>query len=146
MDINLIDEIKLLNQQMIKKLFSMKKCEGIDRHPRPLQISILNYLIENKDKNISQKDLENQFKISKAAISDALKSMEKIGLIKRISSTTDARKNIIYPTKESLDMHEELMNNMKMVNDKLLNCLSEEEIQAFLTITSKLIRSMKEGI
>ena len=56
---------------MIRKLFCHKKIGECSR-PKPLRITILAFLIDNKDKVIYQKDLENEFKISKAAISDVL--------------------------------------------------------------------------
>lgn len=145
MEINLIEQIKSLNQSVIKKLFSIKKSTCNPIRPRPLQMAILEYLIEHSDEEICQKDLESSFKISKSAISDALNSMEKNNFIERNASKTDARRNIIIPTKESLDMHKDLIKDIKEVNEELLNCLTEEEVNEFLRITEKLKNYMKEG-
>ena len=50
---------------MVKKLFTLGKKEDEKFHPRPLQVEIITYLIENKDKTIYQKDIEEKLKISK---------------------------------------------------------------------------------
>lgn len=145
MEINLMEQIKSLNQSVVKKLFSIRKATCNPIRPRPLQIAILEYLIEHSDEEIYQKDLESSFKISKAAISDTLNAMEKNNLIKRNVSKIDARRNIIIPTKESLDMHKDLIKDIKQVNEELLNCPTKEEVNEFLRITEKLKNYMKEG-
>ena len=58
MNIDIIDEIKSLHTHMIRKLFCSVKIGKCSR-PKPLQIAILAFLIENKDEVIYQKDLEN---------------------------------------------------------------------------------------
>ena len=55
MNIDIIDEIKSLHTHMIRKLFCSVKIGKCSR-PKPLQIAILAFLIENKDEVIYQKD------------------------------------------------------------------------------------------
>ena len=86
----LFGEIQSLNNCVKKKLFSLKK-EDDNICPKPLQGAIINYLYENKKKDIYQKDLEIAFNISKAAISDVLNTMEKNEMIERVQSDLDAR-------------------------------------------------------
>lgn len=145
MKVDIIDEIKSLHKALVKTLFSMNKSTDHNRHPRPLQIAILEYLSEHQKDEVNQKDLEEHFKISKAAISDVLKAMEKNGLIERIVSEKDARKNIIIVTEKSKELHSNLINDLKKVNNELLECLTEEELKSFLAITDKLKKYMKEG-
>ena len=54
---NVISEIKNLNNCMVKKLFTLGKKEDEKFHPRPLQVEIITYLIENKD--IREKMISN---------------------------------------------------------------------------------------
>lgn len=146
MEINLVDEIKCLNQTIIKSLFREKKNDCYCDRPRPLQMAILRYVLDNSEECICQKDLEEQFGISKSAISYTLNAMEKNNLIERISNESDTRKRYIIPTKNSIEMNKELTKGINKVNEGLLNSLSEEEIDEFLRIIKKLKEHMKEGI
>lgn len=146
MEINLIEEIKSLNQTAIKRLFREKKIDCFKDRPKPLQMGILKYILDHSNEKICQKDLEDKFQISKSAISNVLHAMEKNGLITRTSSENDARKKYIIPTENSLEMNKELINGINKVNEELLNCLTEEETKEFLRILHKLKKHMKEGI
>lgn len=145
MDIDLLTEIKNLHTCMIKKIFGMKK-EHNCKHPRPLQIAILEYLRLNSDKDIHQKDLEEKFKISKAAISDVLNTMEKKDMISRITSEVDARKKKIVLTDNSKEIQQELLENQNKANKEMLEGISEEEIKNFLKTIEKIKANLrKEG-
>lgn len=146
MEINLIEEVKSLNQTIVKRLFKENKLNCLKERPKPLQMAILKYLVDNSKENICQKDLEKEFKISKSAISFALNAMEKNNLIERISSDGDARKRYIILTEKSFEMNKELINGINNVNEEILNCLTEEEVEEFLRISKKLKEFMKEGI
>lgn len=146
MEINLIEEIKSLNQTVIKRLFHIKKVACFNNRPKPLQMGILKYILEHPNDKICQHDLEKNFQISKSAISGVLNTMEKNNLIARIPSEEDSRKKYIIPTENSIEMNKELTNGINKVNEELLNCLTEKETKEFLRITNKLKKYMKEGI
>lgn len=143
MDIDLLAEIKNLHTCMIKKIFCMKKDHNC-KHPRPLQIAILEYLRFNQDKDIYQKDLEIQFGISKAAISDVLNTMEKKDMISRITSDVDARKKKIVLTDYSKEMQQELVDNQLIANKELLEGISKEELENFLKTIEKIKANIKK--
>ena len=80
---------------MVKKLFALGKKEDEKFHPRPLQVEIITYLIGTNGKTIYQKDIEEKLKISKAAVSDVLNSMEGRGIITKEADVCDARRKRI---------------------------------------------------
>lgn len=143
MEVDLLHEIKSLNTLMVKRLFSMKKESENKIHPKPLQFGILEFLSENKDKDIYQRDLEQEFKISKAAISGVLNTMEKHDMILRIQSKDDARKNKIVLSESSEEHHQEFLYNRKRLNQELLEGVSEEELEQFLEVVEKFKKNMK---
>lgn len=145
MEVDIIEEIKSLDKCIIKTLFNINKTKKLKIHPRPLQMAILDYLLNHEKDEIHQKDLEKNFNISKAAISSVLKTMKKNGLIERVSSENDARVNIIKVTDESKELHEKLLEDINYVNKNLKKCLTEEEMEMFLKISNKLKNYMKEG-
>ncbi len=144
---NVISEIKNLNNCMVKKLFALGKKEDEKFHPRPLQVEIITYLIENKDKTIYQKDIEEKLKISKAAVSDVLNSMESRGIITKEADVCDARRKRIIISKKAIETHDVMMKRLDSLNDCILDGISEDELNIFYKVIEKLKENMKkEGV
>lgn len=144
---NVISEIKNLNNCMVKKLFTLGKKEDEKFHPRPLQVEIITYLIENKDKTIYQKDIEEKLKISKAAVSDVLNSMEARGIITKEADVCDARRKRIIISKKAIETHDVMMKRLDSLNDSILDGISEDELNIFYKVIEKLKENMKkEGV
>ncbi len=144
---NVISEIKSLNNCMVKKLFTLGKKEDEKFHPRPLQVEIITYLIENKDKTIYQKDIEEKLKISKAAVSDVLNSMESRGIITKEADVCDARRKRIIISKKAIETHDVMMRRLDSLNDCILDGISEDELNIFYKVIEKLKENMKkEGV
>ncbi len=144
---NVISEIKNLNNCMVKKLFTLGKKENEKFHPRPLQVEIITYLIENKDKTIYQKDIEEKLKISKAAVSDVLNSMESRGIITKEADVCDARRKRIIISKKAIETHDVMMKRLDSLNDSILDGISEDELNIFYKVIEKLKENMKkEGV
>lgn len=144
---NVISEIKNLNNCMVKKLFTLGKKEDEKFHPRPLQVEIITYLIENKDKTIYQKDIEEKLKISKAAVSDVLNSMESRGIITKEADECDARRKRIIISKKAIETHNVMMQRLDSLNDSILDGISEDELNIFYKVIEKLKENMKkEGV
>ena len=59
--------------------------------PTPTQMQIMEYVLNNQDTNIYQKDLENVLGLRRATVSGVLQTMEKNGLIARVITEEDAR-------------------------------------------------------
>ena len=143
MNIDIIDEIKSLHTHMIRKLFCSVKIGKCSR-PKPLQIAILAFLIENKNKVIYQKDLENEFKISKAAISDVLNTMENNNMIKKVQEENDARKKRILLTDESYENYKNMESEKQKALDSILKDISKEDLDKFIEVAEKLKKNMKK--
>ena len=144
---NVSSEIKNLNNCMVKKLFTLGKKEDEKFHPRPLQVEIITYLIENKDKTIYQKDIEEKLKISKAAVSDVLNSMEGRCIITKEADVCDARRKRIIISKKAIETHDVMMKRLDSLNDSILDGISEDELNIFYKVIEKLRENMKkEGV
>lgn len=139
-----IDELKKLDIKIAKKLFQEAKHQAIKRPPSPLQAKILKFLLENKNEVICQKDLENNFNVSKATISEVLLTMEKAKVIKRVSVPDDARVKRIILTNTSLERLEELEKNFQAINDELVVGISDDELAQFINILNKMQDNMKK--
>lgn len=143
MNIDIIDEIKSLHTHMIRKLFCSVKIGKCSR-PKPLQIAILAFLIENKNKVIYQKDLEKELKISKAAISGVLNTMENNNMIKKVQEENDARKKRILLTDESYENYKNMESEKQKALDSILKDISKKDIEKFIEVAEKLKENMKK--
>lgn len=141
---NIANELKKLDIEIARKLFSISKENNIPEPPSPLQGRIMDYLMLHQGKEVFQKDLEKDLNVSKATVSSALFTMEKNNIVKRTTSKDDARSKQIVVTEESIRVHE----NMKIVFDnldkELTKNMSTDEIEAFFSTIEKLRKNLNE--
>ena len=74
----ILKKIKDLDICMIRKMSELKNCAGHNHSnvANPTQVKIFSYLIENKDRDVFQRDLEEVLNLRRATISNILKKME----------------------------------------------------------------------
>ena len=143
---NLLLEVKQLNNMICQKIFETNKNNILSKHPSPLQMRVIKYLMNHKEDIIYQKDIQESIDISKAAISDVLKSMEKKGIIERVPSKIDGRKIRILLTKEGISIYNEIDHDMKKMNKRIETSITKEELEEFIRISHKIKENlMKEG-
>ena len=130
---NIVFHIKSLDQAIIR---TMMKGKDIKKSPSPTQIRIVLFLIEHKNEVISQKDVENYLKISRATVSDVLNTMEKNGYIKKVASSEDARANNIVLNDIALEMHKKAEEEIKKINKILQQNISKEDLDTFIKVTN----------
>ena len=146
MNHNLLLEVKQLNNMICQKIFETNKNNILSKHPSPLQMRVIKYLMNHKEDIIYQKDIQESIDISKAAISDVLKSMEKKGIIERVPSKIDGRKIRILLTKEGISIYNEIDHDMKKMNKRIETSITKEELEEFIRISHKIKENlMKEG-
>lgn len=140
---NIARELKNLDIEIGRKMFDISKESKMSGPPSPLQAGILDYLIMNKEKQINQKQLEENLGVSKTTISNALLSMEKNEMIERIQSDTDARNKEIRLTKKSENIFKEMINMFEILNKEMLKGISENEIEMFYCIIEKIKNNIR---
>lgn len=140
---NIANELKKLDIEIARRLFSISKENKIEDSPSPLQGRILKYLVKNQDKEIYQKDLEDIFQISKATVSSVLFTMENNKIIQRVVSSNDARSKRIELTEKSKEVYKNMQIVFEKLNKELEKGLSEEEINTFYNILDKLYKNIK---
>ena len=128
---NIVFHIKSLDQAIIR---TMMKGKDIKKSPSPTQIRIILFLIEHKNEIISQKDIENHLKLSRATVSDVLNTMEKNGYIKKVASYEDARTNNIVLNDIALEMHKKVEEEIKKINKILQQNISQEDLDNFIRV------------
>lgn len=93
-----------------------------------LQGGIMGYLYHHGEQPVYQRDIEKEFRISRATATNTLQVMEKNGLIVRRSQDKDARLKRIFMTEEAASNHAKVEAHMKMMNDRMLRGLTDREV------------------
>lgn len=137
-----IYEIKSLENAISRYIFSNVKEDRKLPPPSPMQVRIMEYLIENQGKDIYQRDLEDVFKVRRASISGVLQTMEKRGLVKKVISKEDGRANKIILTQMAIKKQKEVSIAFMELEKKLTKNIDKEKMELF----HEIIKQMKNNI
>lgn len=110
----------------------------------PVQISIMRYLVKEKNKPILQKDIEEIFNIRRSTVSGILKTMEKNNLIIRRNIKDDSKSKEImltYTTYENLQKIEYDLTNLDLL---LMQNIKKEDMDTFLRVLEQIRKNLKE--
>ncbi|MGN0168025.1 MAG: MarR family winged helix-turn-helix transcriptional regulator [Acetatifactor sp.] len=109
-----------------------------------LQGGILGFLYHWKDGPVYQKDIEKEFDISRATATNTLQVMEKNGLIVRKCQDKDARLKRIFMTPEAEANHVKVEAHMKMMDDRMLRGMSDEDIEELNRLLGIIMTNLEE--
>lgn len=115
-----------------------------EKAPSPTQIRIIDYIVEH-DNSVLQKELENALGISRATVSDVLKTMEKNGLIERVPSDVDTRTNKIILKESAIKRLEEGKIIFDKISNKMYENISKEELKKFNDILNKMMSNLEKN-
>ena len=96
----------------IDRYFDRKRCSKNECIPRS-QGMMIGYIMDNQGQNIFQKDIEAEFHLSGATVTNMLKSLEKKGYIVRTPMENDARLKRIELTQKALDHENRVRENIR---------------------------------
>lgn len=120
--------------------------EGKKRNLSPIQIQILMFINFHNSKFCTVSYLANEFDITKATISDAVRVLAIKGLVKKVTDSADSRSYYIQPTLEG-------QREIKAMNDfgapvlESLQTISKEEKENLLQSLLHIIRYLnKSGV
>lgn len=95
-------------------------------------------ILEGKDKDIFQKDLEKGLDLKRSSISLMLNNMEKSNLIQRVPVSEDARLKKIILTDKSHKLYEKISIAIDSVENRLSNGITEDELKVFYNVLDKI--------
>lgn len=105
----------------------------------------IGYLHQNSDRDIFQKDFEQEFNIRPSTASNILSLIEKNGLITRESVPYDARLKKIVLTQKAIDIHQIIENSFEKLEDKLKDGISQEELEIFFRVIYKINNNIERN-
>ncbi len=98
----------------------------------------IGYFYHNRDKDIFQKDFEQEFNIRRSTASNILSLMEKNGLIKRESVPYDARLKKITLTDKAVDIQHIVDKTFIELEETLKKDITQEELEVFYRVLDKI--------
>lgn len=108
------------------------------------QAKILTFLYFNKDKNVSQKDLEVFLSHTSSTITSILGNLEKNGFIVRHNSTDDGRAKCIVVTEKGNEVQDYIFESIRNCESIISKGISEEEQKFLHSILSKVCNNIKD--
>lgn len=112
----------------------------------PMQGRTLGFLYCNKNKIICQKDIEQEFLISRATASKMLQSMEKKELITRKELKEDARLKQILLTKKGEQQHLKMMNFFSGMEKLLVDGMTKEEADELSSLLKRVRSNLEKNL
>lgn len=123
---------------LIKRQVDQTVFQGREKPATGMQGWVVGYLYHNRDKDVFQRDLQEQFSIRRSTVTGILQLMEKNGLITRASVEQDARLKKITLTPKAIEMHEQIGRGIQAVENKISAGLTPEEKKTFIELCEKI--------
>lgn len=134
-------KVIILSNQVKHYLHQAAEAEGISGS----QSRILHFLaLESANRDIYQKDVEDQFFLRRSTVTQNLQSMERNGLITRCSVASDARLKKLVLTDYGRSLNERIDIRIEEMERYLAHNLSKEEISIFNELMKKMSANMTE--
>ncbi len=105
----------------------------------------IGYFYHNKDRDIFQKDFEQEFNIRRSTASNILALMEKNGLIIRESVPYDARLKKITLTQKAIDIHNIVEGAFEKLEDTIQKGITPEELAIFYRVLDKINNNLERN-
>ena len=135
-------EFKRMNNLVVRHLHAKMAEEGFDE-VTIMHGWILGFLCNNSDKDICQKDIEDEFCIAKSTVTNILKLMEKKGYVTRVTDEHDARLKILRLTDEGMEIHQKTIEVIDNLHRQLETGITDDERECFYTVVKKIKENMK---
>lgn len=103
---------------------------------------VVEYLYENRERDVFQRDLEGEFMIRRSTVTGILQGMERRGMICRQAVERDARLKKLILTDKGLAVHKHVAESLSQIEARALAGLSEEEILLFRRTLEKIKRNL----
>ena len=111
----------------------------------PMQKHVLTFILfETMERDLYQRDIEEEFRIRRSTASGILQLMEKNGFIYRKSVARDARLKQIIPTEKAEKLRMDILVNIQEMEKKLTGGIPKEDLEVCLRVQRKMICNLSE--
>lgn len=138
-------EIRVLNN-MITRFFELMPSHSEVEKLTGTNGWIIRFLVRNRHRDVFQKDLEQEFGITRSTASRVIDLMVQKGLVVRESVEHDARLKKLVLSEKALELSEKMKELGEAVDNALISSISEKELEDFYRVLQKLQNSMEQLI
>ena len=124
---NVVMEIRALNNVILRD-FQQKARAFTGDAVSGINSLMVGYILRNADRDVYQRELEDEFGITRSTVSKIVNLMEKKGLIDRVPAEHDARQRTIRLTDNARKLGQAVFDESENMSKRLLTGFSEEEI------------------
>ena len=135
----IINTNKLIGRYIISNFEHKLNCKI-----SPMQVMIMNYLLNNQKKIVVQQDICNTFNLRRSTVSGIVKTMEKNNIIIRNESKEDPRKKEIRLTKVFIENTNKIKKEFTDVETILESNFTAEEKALLISLLKKLSGNLIE--
>ena len=100
-------------------------------------------MVSYPDREIYQKDIEEELNMRSASVSTLLKKMEAQDFIRRERVSYDDRLKKILPTSHTVEMKEQVERHIALLEKRLTAGIGEEELRIFSDVLKKMQENME---
>lgn len=136
-------EIHCTDRKLSRNLSAHVRKAGIDEVTM-MHGWIIRYLYENRDRDIFQKDIEQQFSVGRSTVTNLIQLMEKKGFVKRESVKQDARLKKVILTDKGAGNQEAFEDVVEHIEEELSEGISEEELRIFYQVLDQINQNVKK--
>lgn len=104
---------------------------------------VIGFLYHNRDRDVFQKDLEEEFSIRRSTATVILQLMEKNGLITRCKVAYDARLKKLQLTPKAMETQEMIIKEIEQLETRMTQGIPAEEMAAFFHTLEKIKKNIE---
>lgn len=132
--------VATLSNLIRRKIDSLEGIDGLT----PSQNGILHFILSRyRERDLFQKDVEEEFNLRRPTATEILKLMEKKGLIYREEVPYDARCKKIIATEKGVRLEEQVLKDILGMERLVTGGIPREELDAFIATGMKMINNLK---
>ena len=140
-------QIKSLEKMIARNLICNSENENsdisIEPAITPTQMQIIHYILEHLNQEVYQKDLEEILNLSRETVSGVLQTMEKNGLIVRITDNEDTRIKKIILNKNAKEIFLKNKQKIEELEKVILKDIAPKDMETFLDVINKMKENIK---
>lgn len=125
--------MKLLTQAFTRNFIKTARAMG-EEELSVVHGHVIAFLYWNRDQDVYQRDIEEEFHITRSSVTGVVQLMEKKGYITRRSVEADARLKKLTLTEKGVASCEHTMAAMKQVEAQAVRGLTRDQLDAFFDV------------
>ncbi len=103
---------------------------------------IIGYIANNSDRDVFQRDIEDDFMIRRSTVSNMIQLMEKKGYIRREPVSYDARLKKLTLTPKAQEVHQNMVRQIEDNDRKMRQGISNEDLKTFFEVLKKIRQNL----